>query len=443
MKILHLADTAYPWQTGGKEIFASTLCGELNKLGINNRILIHQTENNEPSGTYNHKGARTDVISPVRINDPRMASFSREVDELPDFAKYLEEYKPDIVHFHDQNRGASLSHLRLLKSRGIKTVLTYHTPGQSCPQRALLYQNRKVCDGELKEYRCTECQLNYLGVPKPFNYLAATRSANYLQYIAFGKAKKVLQHRDLTRKFIMSFKEFYNSIDAVHVLSNWTEQMLVINEVNSTKIHRISTGSKEKYNYKTEIEKYPQRKELHLVYIGRCEPIKGIHVLIDGIQRLDPAIPVKVFFFSTRWEASAYGKKMLEKISGDPHFNNPEFVPNEKLQQRLSSMDICVIPSIWLETGPITLFDALSTGLPVVGSDLGGISEWIEPGINGLLFQPGNADELKKRILELFNKPYELEKMRNSIANPRTMKDVAKDTLKMYEKVINPDYSQI
>jgi glycosyltransferase involved in cell wall biosynthesis len=64
-------------------------------------------------------------------------------------------------------------------------------------------------------------------------------------------------------------------------------------------------------------------------------------------------------------------------------------------------MDVLVVPSLWMETGPITVLEAWAAGIPVIGSNRGGIREWIDEFGGGRLFPPGDAKALAS-ILESF-----------------------------------------
>ena len=403
MNILHLTGSAYPWYTGGKEIFAFQLARELNILQTSNHILIHQTEKKEPLGEHLLEGVKTTVLPPVQYMDDRKFTYSMLVDEKPGFDIFLDTYQPDIVHFHDQFGGASLSHLHCIKKRGIKTILTYHSPGQSCPQHALLYHNRKICDGILREYRCTECQLNYFGVPEPFNYFAALNITQFIQQVNEGRIQKAFRQRELTKKFMEAFMEFYNSIDAVQVHAEWVRNILEKNGVAAKKIKYIELGGGNS-GQNNKNPKFPDRTPLKMVFIGRCTYIKGVHVLIDAVKKLDDQLPVEVYFFGPYWEDTDYGRKMSGRIQNDKRFFKPELVPNDQLNPRLSEMDVCIIPSIWPETGPLTIFDAWSAGLPVIGSNERGIKELINKYKGGFVFQSGNPDQLSEIILSIIQK---------------------------------------
>ncbi|HEX6266311.1 MAG TPA: glycosyltransferase [Burkholderiales bacterium] len=71
----------------------------------------------------------------------------------------------------------------------------------------------------------------------------------------------------------------------------------------------------------------------------------------------------------------------------------------DEIQQRMRAAAYLVLPSLSYEAGPPrALVDAFACGLPVIASRLAGLAEIIEPGRNGLLFEPGSAHDLARRL---------------------------------------------
>ncbi|HTF90496.1 MAG TPA: glycosyltransferase, partial [Planctomycetota bacterium] len=60
----------------------------------------------------------------------------------------------------------------------------------------------------------------------------------------------------------------------------------------------------------------------------------------------------------------------------------------------LSGLSCVVVPSLWRENAPLTALEARAAGIPVIASDVPGLSEIIQPGVHGALFPPGDARAL-------------------------------------------------
>jgi glycosyltransferase involved in cell wall biosynthesis len=69
-----------------------------------------------------------------------------------------------------------------------------------------------------------------------------------------------------------------------------------------------------------------------------------------------------------------------------------------EVQERMRSAAYLVMPSLSYEAMPRALVDAFANALPVIASRLGALAELVEPGRNGLLFEPGSSRDLARRI---------------------------------------------
>ena len=70
-----------------------------------------------------------------------------------------------------------------------------------------------------------------------------------------------------------------------------------------------------------------------------------------------------------------------------------------------------VFPSEWYEGFPVTIAEAFASGLPVIASRLGAMAEIVEDGVTGMLFEPGSADDLARKMTWAVEHPVEMEEM--------------------------------
>jgi glycosyltransferase involved in cell wall biosynthesis len=440
MRVLHLPQTALPWTPGGKQVYCLALARDLTAAGVENRIAIHQhPEEKEPVGFFRHEGISVSVLPLLPGHGSRRATFTRTYDPLPGFADLLDEFQPDLVHFHDQTGGASVSHLRAVAARGCRTVLSYHAAEQSCPQRELLREGRIPCDGEVRPRRCTLCRMTVNGVPRPLRELAALMEWPGIDPWSDSPLGRVLTARRVTRLFRDALREQIRLTDAVICLAEWCLEVWRRNGCPEDKLHLIRIGGPERYAGNLPV-KFPARKPLRLVCSGRCVPHKGFQVLVDAVQLLPADFPVEVsFLWASRLEDHA--RELSRQIEGDARFLPPRSVRPKEVLSVLAEMDLAIVPSVWLEIGPLTVLDAFAAGLPVIGSRLGGIAELVRDGVDGLLFTPGNAPELASCIRGLVENPGRLGELTGNVRSLRTSGEVAADHLVLYRNLLAGSHS--
>ena len=95
----------------------------------------------------------------------------------------------------------------------------------------------------------------------------------------------------------------------------------------------------------------------------------------------------------------------------------------------MSSADWIVVPSIWWENSPVVIQEAFRAGKPVIGSNLGGIAEKVQDGVNGLLFRVGDATDLAATLRRSGDDDVRAS-MR--IPSPATPNDIASAHLALY-----------
>ena len=107
---------------------------------------------------------------------------------------------------------------------------------------------------------------------------------------------------------------------------------------------------------------------------------------------------------------------------------------HDELPAVLSSLDVLVVPSVWYENTPFVVLEAFSTGRPVVASDLGGLSELVDDGVNGKLFKAGDPGDLLNVLKQFDEDPELLTRLAGGISKVRTLEDNADDFVALWER---------
>ena len=113
--------------------------------------------------------------------------------------------------------------------------------------------------------------------------------------------------------------------------------------------------------------------------------------------------------------------KLRDRYGSRPWCIFAGFVQQEEVSNLMALSDALCIPSIWLENSPGVVIHALSQGLPVIGSNKGGIPELVRHGDNGLLIPPGDVIAWREALATVLRTPACLEQWRrNAVENAYT-----------------------
>ena len=149
-----------------------------------------------------------------------------------------------------------------------------------------------------------------------------------------------------------------------------------------------------------------QPSEGYILYFGRLSPEKGVDELLHAMVRL-PHIPLVI-------AGDGPDRARLESLAHERNLNNVSFagqVQGQALQELIARCSFSVFPSRAYETLGKSILESHAWGRPVIASDLGSRREFVDDGVTGLLYPPGNRDELAHCIGFLFDRRDLAERM--------------------------------
>ena len=169
--------------------------------------------------------------------------------------------------------------------------------------------------------------------------------------------------------------------------------------------------------------------EGYLLYFGRLSPEKGVDDVLHAMVR-QPHIPVII-------AGDGPERARLEALSQKLNLSRvlfPGHVVGEKLRTLIAGCSFSLFPSHAYETLGKSILESYSYARPVVASDLGSRRELVEHGVTGLLYSPGDREQLADSIGFLFDRPDLTEKMgANGRARVRAKHDPEEHLQKMFE----------
>jgi glycosyltransferase involved in cell wall biosynthesis len=183
-------------------------------------------------------------------------------------------------------------------------------------------------------------------------------------------------------------------------------------------------------------EQYQESYEYsgYIVYIGRLVREKGVAALIKAMHKF-PLIKLLIL-------GEGEDRKNLEKIVIEEKIDNVEFkgyLAKDDLKTVIQKAMFTVVPSEWYEIFGLAILESFAMGKPVLGADIGGIPELIAEGKEGLLFTPGDIDNLVEKISYLAGSKDRIKQMGEN-ARKKVVENYAPDVhyeeiLKVYKRL--------
>jgi glycosyltransferase involved in cell wall biosynthesis len=131
----------------------------------------------------------------------------------------------------------------------------------------------------------------------------------------------------------------------------------------------------------------PPEAAQRFLMLTRLTPEKGIQTVLEAVTQLPKDLPVEI--------AIAGKGPMEEQVRAaagrDRRISYLGFLDGDAKTQALTRAGHLLLPSLWYENAPVTIVEAAAYGLSLIGSAIGGIPEFVEPGRTGHLFPPGDS----------------------------------------------------
>lgn len=281
--------------------------------------------------------------------------------------RLINSTKPDIAHLHNFYHQLSPSIIYKIKKFGIPIISTVHDLKIICPNYTMM--NRKGICEECKDGKYYRCFVN--------RCVKNSKAGSFVNTV---------------EAYIHSLMKTYSLIDRFICPSDFYRKKFIEFGIPQDKLINIPNFIQvEHYQPCFEHEKY-------FLYFGRLSEEKGIKTLIKAVKNIKQG---KLVIAGTGPLESEL-KNMVENEAMD----NVVFVGfkgGEELRNLIQKAMFVVVPSKWYENGPLSVLEAMACGKAIIGSNIGGIPEFIKNGETGLLFKPDDHLELLDKMNTLIN----------------------------------------
>lgn len=420
MKFLFTVHQFFPDFSAGTEVLTLSVARELRARGHEVRLLSGYPAPVPPSDTQRFDSYRYDDFLVYRFHhsyessDAQQSSLALGYDNQAAaayFARILQDYQPDLVHFFHLNRlGTGL--IDEAVQRDIPACMSPTDFWLICPTATLMLDDGEACSGPSRN--AGNCVRHFAGSAKVGRQSLAGQVVRRLPvaaldslaaWTASGRLPAYPQSHEVAamqRRLGLNIARL-NRLRKIVVPTETMRQALERHGVAPQRIVRLAYGVDAPARVPRQYPA-PLERPLRVGFIGTLVAHKGAHVLLQAVRGL-PTGQVELALYGSPAEHPDYAAELARVAQGANPVRFLGTFPNAQIGAVLADMDVLVVPSLWQENTPLVIHSALAAGCPVVGSDVAGIAELVREGHNGLLFKPGDADALARQLARLRAQP--------------------------------------
>ena len=285
----------------------------------------------------------------------------REVRDL------IRRERPELVHCHNTFPLISPSVYAAARAERVPVVQTLHNYRLLCPNGLLLRDGKP----------CEDCLGRWLAWPGVLH-------ACYRQdRLASGVVAAMLGlHRGL--------RTFSRGVERYIAISDFARRKFIQGGLPAEKLVT-------KPNFVRTDPGIGAGRGGYAVFVGRLDPGKGVLTLLAAWRRLNGRFPLKILGDGSVAAAVRAAAEL------DPRIEYLGHCPMAEVLSLVGEAVCLIVPSLWYEAClPKTILEAYAKGTPVVASRVGAMQAMIDDGREGLLFAPGNAEDLASKVEGFF-----------------------------------------
>lgn len=288
--------------------------------------------------------------------------YSEEVKKA--IQREIKDVKPDLVYIIHFVNKLSPSVITGAKQLGVPVVLRLSDYFLLCPRFDFIY----------KKHICEECLTKGYRACIQKNCVQGSKAASVIRVFSM-KVHKLIK--------------IYDKVDAFITPSDFLRNKLIENGFPAEKIHCIPTFT----TSRSEVD--VSQLGTFGLYFGRITEEKGVDTVIKAYEQM-PDKRLNIMGDDTTEEG-----ERLKKYVEDRGLTNIVFLGfkgGKELEEVIKGARYTIIPSIWYDNLPNTALESFQYSKPVIASNIGSLPELVIDGFNGYLFEPGNAEDLRKKI---------------------------------------------
>lgn len=416
MKIFLTTRAFLPPFTGGVDVYAERLGRALARLGHEvHFVAVDATlKENTPKISMLSEDYQGFQVWRLKFSyDQRPKIFLDQAYD-PDmgqlFRDLLTEQKPDLVlilNFYQ----ISLAAIKAAKALNLPIVHIATDFVPVCRRATLIRWNGESCKVGESVKTCTECfvsrsapgRLTAKVLNSAFSEDTLKSLASKRQTFPLNLVRPYWEQIDLMDQRLERLQPLREKIDLILTPTQFTSDMFLANGFRPAQIHLMPFAIDET-NPLEHVTKIPA-PHVRFLFVGRLQPYKGVHLLIEAFQNLQNPQNATLTIYGKQDGYEEYYNQFLANVAANPRIDFAGVIPPSELGRAFGEADYFILPSIWHENNPLILLDALQSNTPVIASDVGGVRDIVKDGSSGFLFPMGDVQALQAILQKTIDQP--------------------------------------
>ena len=443
MRILFTTHQFFPESRAGVEVVTLGLARELKARGHEpfvlaaKRTVPHSELRPGQSEDYEFEGIPVRRVGRPEEGLSRPYELNYRNDDMAmKVREYVRDVDPDIVHaMHLQ--GLSASVLPVFKEFGLPVVFTAADFWTVCPVVDLWRHDGVMCKGP-EVVHCVRCIASRSADPrlrKAANLIpgAVPRAADLISRTPLSRLSLPLRQVEAVRERPEYIKSRMDLVDHVLAYTRLARDLLLANGIADEKIQVSHYGIDTSHV----VGARSSSSKLRLGFVGTLAPHKGPDILLRAFGMLPSELDATLSIHGSEKGYESYADELRDLAGDDARISFRGPFSREELRSVLAEIDVLVVPSRWYENAPGVIFEAFAAGMPVVATDLGGMSEFVKHGRNGLLFGLEDAQDLARQLRRLAEEPGLLPELCAGIGTVKSVGEYADEMEQLYNTLLN------
>ncbi len=368
-----------------------------------------------------------------RASDPFVQLYDNHATEH-EFASYLRDIQPDVVHITScYALGAGI--IRVAHRMGVPVLLTLTDFWFLCPRHTLLRGDGTLCPGPESAVICAKCMAANSRVFKTLSSVVppdmVARGLYHLSHYPILARQRGFRGSvgDAPTRFA-HLRAVFDDVDVPIAPSRFLRDMFGRNGYPSDRIRYSPYGMD--LSWLKSLRPRAAGTPPCFGYIGQIDPLKGVDVLVRAFRLAALPDSVTLDIYGDMTKQPLFADRIRQLAQGCSNIRFKGAFTRSQVADVLSEIDVVVVPSMWYENTPLVIAEAFAAGKPVIATNLGGMSEVVEHGVNGLLFEWGDAAGLANAIRLLGEDPVLREQLARQVPQVRTIEAETEELLWMY-----------